>query len=104
MSNHKYYNKAKGIIYIQEYDNENLEQFKTDLQENYEVTNVIKASFIKTRTEGTTAFLITFSMAVLPETIYIYTRGESGFSSVSVQNYTFNVLEVSTVRTRSQVL
>ena len=71
VTNHKYYNKAKEIIYIQEYDIQNVEQFKTDLQENYEITNVIKALFTKTRTEETTAFLITFSAAVLPETIYI---------------------------------
>ena len=71
ISNHKYINQTKGIIYIKEYDIEDVVQFKAYLQENYEIAEVAKAPFIKTRSPETNAFMITFNTTILPETIYI---------------------------------
>ena len=64
------FNHKKGLIYVSEFDIENVEDFKQGLQENYSVIDVEKATFIKAR-EGTTAFILTFNLEHVPHSIYI---------------------------------
>ena len=64
------FNHIKGLIYISEYEVENLAEFKTWLQESYAIVDVERAAFIKTR-PGTTAYIVTFNQEQLPYSIYI---------------------------------
>ena len=78
----KYYNKAKGVIYIQEYDVTNIGEFENGLKSKYNIAEVTRAEFIKTRNEFTTPLLITFNSDSLPETIYL--PGEKYYTTVQV--------------------
>ena len=71
---HRYLNQSKGLIYLYEYDIDDLTEFTDGLQENYKILSVENATFIKSRSEHTTVFLITFDEETLPESIYIQTR------------------------------
>lgn len=71
ISKHSQFNQSKGIIYIMEYDIDDIEEFRLGLKENYNIVDVTKATFIKTRNEQTTAFLVTFGQDTLPESIYV---------------------------------
>ena len=63
-------NQSQGIIYIYEFDVEDVNALKQELQK-YNVVDVVKANWIKVRNEQTLAFLLTFNQEVLPTTIYI---------------------------------
>ena len=77
---HRYYNQTKGLIYIHEFNIENIETFKNELQEEYSVANVELATFIKARNKETKVFILTFEQDVLPE--YIYVPGERADTKV----------------------
>ena len=65
------YNHTKGLIYVYEYDLEDTEEFKIGLQEQYNVIGVQQATFIKTKSPNTRAFILTFSGDNIPYSIYI---------------------------------
>ena len=46
---HKYYNQAKGVIYIQEYDVTNISEFENGQKCKYNIAQVTRAEIIKTR-------------------------------------------------------
>ena len=46
---HKYYNQAKGVIYIQEYDVTNIGEFENGQKSKYNIAQVTRAEFIRTR-------------------------------------------------------
>ena len=71
MKNSPYLNQSKGLIYVYEYDIDDLNEFTLGLQENYKLKSVEKATFIKPRSEHTSAFLITFDQETVPDSIYI---------------------------------
>ena len=68
---HSKYNHSKGLIYVYEYDLEDIEEFKTGLHEQYKVIDVQQATFIKTKSPNTRAFILTFSGGNIPYSIYI---------------------------------
>ena len=71
MAPHPTFNQSRGIIYIHDFDIYDIEQFKTNLKSNYNIAEVLKATFIKTRNDQTSAFLVTFNQERVPDTIYI---------------------------------
>ena len=71
VSMHSRYNCIKGLIYVYEYDIENVEEFKSGLQSNYNISDVQPAPFIKTKSDQTHAFIVTFNQEHLPYSIYI---------------------------------
>ena len=66
-----YLNQSKGLIYVYEYDIDDQNEFTLGLQENYKIKSVEKATFIKPRSEHTSAFLNTFDQETVPDSIYI---------------------------------
>ena len=68
---HLYLNQSKGLIYVYEYDISDLIEFTLGLQENYKITSVESATFIKARSEHTSVFLLTFDQETPPDSIYI---------------------------------
>ena len=68
---HSYFNRSKGIIYIHEFDIDDLEDFKAGVKENYNVAQVEPITFIKLRYALTKVFLITFKSETPPDVIYI---------------------------------
>ena len=56
---HSRFNGIKGIIYVHEFDLKNIEEFKQGLNERYNITDIIPAPFIKTKSQ-TQVFLVTF--------------------------------------------
>ena len=68
-------NNSKGIIYVNEFNIDNIEEFSAGLIENYNsITTVTEATFIKPKFQQTSVFLIEFAQETLPE--YIYIPGE----------------------------
>ena len=65
---HPRFNFARGIIYIQE----DLDEFKTELQSQYSISDVTRADLIKTRNPDTKAYIVTFKKEHLPYSIYIH--------------------------------
>ena len=51
---YKYYNQAKGVIYIQEYDIRIIEEFENVLKSKYNIVEVTRAEFKKRRNEFAT--------------------------------------------------
>ena len=72
---HRLYNQISGLIYIHEFDIEIVETFKEELREEYKISNVELANFIKLRYPETKVFILTFEQEYLPEYICIF--GES---------------------------
>lgn len=68
---HPKFNFCEGLIYVHAFDVEDLEEFKSGLQENYNVDDVIPAKFIKPKNPETKAFLVTFKQETLPYSLYI---------------------------------
>ena len=63
-------NRSRGIIYINEFNVENMEEFSAGLGENCNESKV-EATFIKPRTEQTSAFLLEFKQETSSNYIYI---------------------------------
>jgi hypothetical protein len=70
-STHQYLNNSKGIIYIHEFDIDDGSEFAEGLMENYNISKVEEANFIKPRNPQTKVFLLTFDQETVPESIYI---------------------------------
>ena len=68
---HKTMNQREGIIYIYEYNVEDLASFENGLKRSYPVSKVIRAFWIKPKDENARAFLVTFEGTELPDTIRI---------------------------------
>ena len=68
---HPTFNTSKVIIYLHDFDLDDVEQFERDLKQHYDIAEVVKATFIRTRNDQTTAFLLTFNNVNPPDTIYI---------------------------------
>jgi hypothetical protein len=71
---HQYLNNSKGIIYIQEYDVDDIDEFRNGLMENYNITRAEPAPFIKPKSAQTKAFILTFDQETPPK--YLYIPGE----------------------------
>ena len=72
VAEHRFLNFRKGIIYIQDYDIDGMEELKTGLQEQYlSVVNVEYSFFIKKRYAQSKAFILTFHLDSPPASIYI---------------------------------
>ena len=71
---HKYFNQRKGLIFIYEFDLENIEEFMKGLQEEYNISTVEQVTFIKPKSPQTKVCLLTFEQEYLPE--YICIPGE----------------------------
>ena len=59
------------MIFLSEFDIDDVQLFKEELLENYNVSEIKRAEFIKTRNPNTKAFIITLSQEKLPYTLYI---------------------------------
>ena len=73
---HQSMNITKGIIYIYEFDIEDVNILKEGLT-IFGVTNVEEATWLKLRREGTKAYILSFNCDQLPETIKIPGEGRS---------------------------
>ena len=71
---HARYNCFKGLIYLNEYDIDNVEEYKEGLQSNYIISDAEPAPFIKTKSEQAHAFIVPFNQECLSYSIY--TPGE----------------------------
>ena len=60
ITEHPKYNSTKGLIYVYEYDIDNIEDFRAGLQSNYNISEVQAAPFIKMKSEQARAFILTF--------------------------------------------
>ena len=82
---HSRYSQSKGILYIWEFDMTNTEKFKKYLQEEYNIAEIIAASFIKTEDSQTLAFLITFNEEQPPYGVQsIYSGRETGHPRIPI--------------------
>ena len=68
---HPRYNYTKAVIYVHEFELENVEEFKEGLKAQYDLTETQPASFIKTKFAQTQIFILTFQQEHLPYSIYI---------------------------------
>ena len=68
---HNTYNSSKGLVYIYDFDVDDVELFEQFIKEEYNVISVIKAEFIKTRLASVTPLLITFNQEKTPSHLYI---------------------------------
>lgn len=78
---HTQLNNTKGLIYISEYDLNDIEGFAEGLKEKYKnITEVKHAEFIKTRNEAAKPLLITFNQTTIPP--YLDIPGEPSKTKV----------------------
>ena len=68
---HPVFNTSKGLIFLQEFDVDNLEDFEAEMKDNYNVSKVEKADFIKCRNPETKAYIVEFTQEYTPYSIYI---------------------------------
>ena len=81
---HPKYNHNRALIYLHEFDLENMNDFKNKLQTRYNIVGIQPATFIKTRSIQTHVFIVTFQQEHLPYSIYI--RGERQDTKVMFKN------------------
>ena len=67
---HWKFNTSKGLIFLKQFEIEDTEEFKINLREQYDVINVERASFIRTK-QGITPYIITFKQETTPYTLFI---------------------------------
>ena len=67
---HAKFNQSKGLIFLNEFDIEDVKELETELRSTYNVARVERADFIKTRS-GAQAFILTFNEEAPPYDIYI---------------------------------
>ena len=77
---HKIFNRSKGLVCIKYFSMENVSSFQEDMKAKYQESEIMKARWIKPRSEDHTAWLLTFNSDTLPETINI--PGEQIFTKV----------------------
>ena len=69
---HPQFNAVKGLMYIEETEINDIQEFQDYLKQSYPtLTNITPAPFIRTRSETTQAFTIEFAQNSLPFSIYI---------------------------------
>ena len=67
---HPHHNTCRGLIRLKQYDLEDMDEFKENLMDQYDICKVEKADFIKSR-NGETSYIITFNEEKLPYSVYI---------------------------------
>ena len=67
-------NRSKGLIYISEFNIDDIEQFMSELKQYLQVANVSEATFIKAKYAQTKVFLLEFEQEQPPQ--YVYIPGE----------------------------
>ena len=80
---HKLYNQSRGLIYIYEFDLDNIQEFSEGLQTEYNISKVELVTFIKSKNLQTKIFLVTFEQEYAPEFIFIL--GERSDARVTFQ-------------------
>ena len=81
---HATFNRKKELNYIHNIDLTDITSSKTGLQEHYPVTDITRATWIKTREVTTIPLLLNFSTAELPE--YLRVTGEYTLTRVCPYN------------------
>ena len=72
ISPHPFFNKTRGLIYVEDVKINDKDEFTEYLQTKCEtLTQITEAAFIKTRNPGTQAFILEFNQDYLPHSIYI---------------------------------
>ena len=67
----KAYNNTKGLVYITDFDVDNLTTLEEGLKLRYNISEVRLAHWIHPRNEKSKAFLITFNESRIPSSLYI---------------------------------
>ena len=57
---HPHYNTYQGLLFIQEYDLADFDQFKTGPMQEYSLSDIVRASWIKPRNPLAQPLLLTF--------------------------------------------
>ena len=57
---HLRFNTSKGLIFLTEFDIDDQPKFGKELNDHYNISEIERADFIKTRSEKTKAFVVTF--------------------------------------------
>ena len=74
---HPEFNMTKGVVFVEDTTIDNIDEFKAYLQQEHEsLSNIIPATFIKTRNPTTKAYILEFLQDYLPYSIYV--PGEKG--------------------------
>ena len=68
---HDFFNVTKGIIYVDNSDINDMESFKEGLNMEYEVEEIVAATWMKPRNPIAKPFLISFKSDTLPNNIHI---------------------------------
>ena len=68
---HNTMNTCQGIIYVYEYDIQNIQSFKEGLQKEYPIVDVAPATWLKPKNLNASAFIDTFELLHLPDTLRI---------------------------------
>ena len=63
---HSRFSTSKGLIFLTEFDIDDLKQFREELYEHNNISGIESADLINTRSEKTEAFVITFDQIKLP--------------------------------------
>ena len=71
------YNHNKALIYVHEFDLENMEHFKRELQNRYNIADVQPETFVKTRSPQTHVFIVTFKQEAKNICLIVYTFPEN---------------------------
>lgn len=80
---HTFFNQSKAIIYLQNNDINNFSSFRDGLKQEYQITDVNEATWIKPRHPDTKVFSLTFQNDNIPE--YIKVIGEYSLTKVYPQ-------------------
>ena len=68
---HPRFNQCQGLIYLRECDFDDTQDLEHYLAKNYNVGDLTRADFIKSRRAGVNAFILTFNQETLPYSVYI---------------------------------
>lgn len=71
VTNHHNYKCGKGLIYIYDSEISDVNEFEMGLKENFNISSVEYAHFIKTKNDQTKVFILHFRQETLPRSIYI---------------------------------
>ena len=81
VTHHRSFNSTKGLIYVTHFDVADEESFKQGLQEEYNISEMLSAKWIKLRDQNSQAFLLTFNQTKIPEftllKIFVKSTGNS---------------------------
>ena len=80
ITRHPFFNCTKGLIRLRQFDMDDMQEFKEHLSKQYDIENIEKASFLKSK-DGSIPYLITFNQEAVPYSVYI--PGEISDSVVS---------------------